>query len=301
MPKNILCHKTRHGKMSPFNQKLAFVITKHGKQKVISPPLETHLHMRCQHFKIDTDKLGTFSFEKPRTLSALDCAKAKCQMAYDSIDHLAKSSLCFVSSEGSFGPHPGLGMLNCNKELLYFWDPKEGFEFAIEDTSLNTNLNQGVFNHLDEFLKVAHSWLFPSHSVIVWPHGSKNPSHLFKGINQLDTLENVFEIAKKASVDQRVCMQTDMRADQNPTRMAFIGELAKKMAQRLAQHCPKCQKPGWGSMKVHGRLPCKDCFSDTSLPAYETLTCKSCGFTSSRSRSDGLTHADPSYCYSCNP
>ncbi len=300
MPENILLVKKTHGIMSLFENKKALIITKHGKQKVIAPPLERHLHLPSSVFEIDTDKLGTFSKEIPRTMSPRDCAKAKCKIAYDTFEHISKQSFCFISSEGSFGSHPDYPMLRCNTEILYFWDPTHDFELFIQDTTLSTNLDHGVFDNLDDFLKVTQSWQFPSHSVILEPHKPKEEC-FFKGIHDHQTLLSAFEKAQNGSLDGRVFIQTDMRADQNPTRMAFIGELAEKMALRLSQNCPACQSPGWGSLSFNGQLPCQVCFLETSLSAYETLSCERCGYSLSKPRSDGLIKADPSYCYSCNP
>lgn len=58
------------------------LLTRHGKEKILAPSLAAGLEVRLLHTDgYDTDRLGTFSGEVPRTLSALACAQKKAELA----------------------------------------------------------------------------------------------------------------------------------------------------------------------------------------------------------------------------
>jgi hypothetical protein len=51
----------------------------------------------------------------------------------------------------------------------------------------------------------------------------------------------------RLSEDGNALVETNMRADMNPTRMQVIKEWADCFAKRLATTCPFCYNPGWES------------------------------------------------------
>lgn len=58
------------------------LLTRHGKQRIIAPLMDRHLGARLVHTDdFDTDSLGSFSGETPRTMSALECATHKARLA----------------------------------------------------------------------------------------------------------------------------------------------------------------------------------------------------------------------------
>jgi hypothetical protein len=85
-----------------------------------------------------------------------------------------------------------------------------------------------------------------------------------------------------------VWAETDMRAQYNPSRMQAIGELADKLAQRLATSCPKCAAPGWGRIKAEKGLNCEYCDQPTEMIAHEIYGCVLCDHTETLPRVDGL-------------
>ncbi len=92
-----------------------------------------------------------------------------------------------------------------------------------------------------------------------------------------------------------------MRADMNPTRMKLIGELAQKLANRIATACPKCDSPGFGLIHTEMGLPCSSCEMPTELTLNEVWGCVCCNHTEKRGRKDGLKQASPADCPFCNP
>jgi hypothetical protein len=110
--------------------------TKHAKSLAVAPPFWKHLEASVLEFVIDTDALGTFSGEVERKGNALDCARRKCELA---IDLLGDRANYFLSSEGSFGPHPVVPFLAQDQEILYFIDQDRGFHLHMVQASEKTN------------------------------------------------------------------------------------------------------------------------------------------------------------------
>ena len=92
-----------------------------------------------------------------------------------------------------------------------------------------------------------------------------------------------------------------MREHYNPTRMQAIGELAKKMADRLATCCPACAAPGWGFVDIEQGLRCEYCDQKTQMTAYEIYGCVLCDHKEKLKRKDNLTAAPQIHCGWCNP
>jgi hypothetical protein len=249
---------------------------------------------------LDTDTLGTFSGEVERIGNAFDCVQRKCEWGVT--HHNADYGL---ANEGSFGPHPLTPLLACDQEILYFIDRKRKFQLRLVHVSNKTNYQMKAVRSLEELHPFADAALFPSHALILRPNSSPSCSLsddiLFKGINNRTSLEEAFYASLKQSDDGQVWVETDMRAHMNPSRMAVIGELADKFANRLATVCPECDAPGWGSVRIDKGLPCELCGSPTELMAHEVFGCVLCNYNEKTARSDGLKAAPPMRCGRCNP
>lgn len=285
--------------MDVFKQKTCFVVTKHAKEQVILPPLKKVLGLDGKGFYLDTDIFGTFCGKKPRIHTPLECAKQKCLSAASLNHHL--TNLCFVSSEGSFGPHPTYPIVNCDHELLYFYDPTTSFSFSVSEYFFETHILRKLFEHLEDFLTEAAIWKFPSHGILLRPHIPTENHILFKNIASFEELTSSFESCQKASLDKKVIIESDMQASFNPTRMANIGKLAEKLARKLYQCCPRCSWPGWDVVAYQDYLHCERCFTQTKLGKYELSLCQQCLYEEIKPRQDGLIKADPRYCLFCNP
>ncbi|MDP4663699.1 MAG: hypothetical protein NWS74_08540, partial [Salibacteraceae bacterium] len=65
-----------------FQGRNLIVATKHQKESVIAPLLQTALGVQClTNPAFDTDKLGTFTGEVERVLDPIQTARQKCLMA----------------------------------------------------------------------------------------------------------------------------------------------------------------------------------------------------------------------------
>jgi hypothetical protein len=272
--------------------------TKHAKSLATGPAFAEHLGASVLEFVIDTDTFGTFTRERPRTGSALEAARLKCELGLQ----LAGSHAVYgLASEGSFGPHPALPFLAADCEILYFIDRQRGFHLHMSELSEATNYLQRAITSLDELAEFARTAQFPSHALILRPEGSLEPDLLFKGLSDPAALRQAFETCRKARPGSRIWVETDMRASFNPSRMAVIATLARKLARRLATECPSCKSPGWGIVKSEPGLPCAYCSEPTAMTAREISGCVLCNHQEQSPRSDGLTHAPQGQCQNCNP
>ena len=125
--------------------------------------------------------------------------------------------------------------------------------------------------------------------------------NIYKGIITRDELVHAIRTCAAASADGLALIQTDMRAHFNPTRMASLGVLADRLAERLLCLCRSCGAPGYGMTGVERGLPCQMCGLPTELVIREVFGCAACGTRDTRPRSDGLTLGEPTYCPECNP
>ena len=272
--------------------------TKHAKSLAIAPPFWEHLGASVIEYVVDTDLLGTFSGEKEREGSALDCARRKCEW---SLKRLGTKAEFALASEGSFGPHPDIPFLPCDREILYFIDQRRGFHLHLSEVTERTNYRMQTATSWPDMLGLVDQVQFPSHGLILCPNHKDLSKPIFKGIDCLDDLEAAFETCMALSRDGGVWVETDMRADHNPTRMDVIGTLAAKMARRLATLCPNCTAPGWGSLRVEKGLSCQQCGMPTNMVKSEIFGCVLCPFEEKLARRDGLQYAEPSMCAFCNP
>lgn len=272
--------------------------TKHGKERVIAPAVQSICQASILVAEIDTDELGTFSGEIPRIGTPRDVVQKKARLG------MQKLNVPYgIATEGSFGPHPSLPFLPYHEELLVFIDDELGltlFEHAGTDA---TNFSHSIISTEQELREFAERVKFPEHGLIVRPGGTsaKTNAELEKGITHLATLEEAFRRAKAESDEGKVFVETDMRAHLNPTRMAVIAQLGERLARRLSTPCPQCSTPGWGVTKIARGLPCCDCGTPTELPLGEVFTCCRCSFEEVRPQEHANGLVSSMYCSLCNP
>lgn len=272
--------------------------TKHAKSIAAAKPFWQKLGASMLEYPLDTDALGTFSGEVERQGNALECVRRKCEWGIETLGDKVEYGL---ASEGSFGPHSQIPFLPCDQEILYFIDRKRSFHLHLVHVTEKTNYQMKAVSSLEELHEFAKSAQFPSHALIVRPNDKKDSSLLLKGIDTPKALEQAFHASVKASGDGLAWVETDMRAQYNPSRMEAISELAAKMAERLVTECPKCVAPGWGRVNVEKGLHCEYCDQPTKLIAYEIYGCVLCDHKEKHSRADGLTVAPQMNCGWCNP
>lgn len=278
----------------PYRSHRVALLTQHGKQRVIAPALHAAVGCKVERVSgIDTDLLGTFTREIPRAGTQLDAARRKARLG------MARAGLPLgIASEGAFGPDPLLGMLPWNLEVLIWIDDVRSLEITASAQAI------AHFGHLqtgdwDAARAFAQQWRFPDHHLVVRPDSASDP-RMRKGITSWEDFERQFHWAQDASANAEVFIETDMRANANPTRMCVIRSAAIELGQRLASLCPCCQAPGfWRVGRVPG-LPCSLCGEATQDAVADRFGCVRCDHQHMRERTEASL-ADPAHCDFCNP
>ncbi len=283
---------------NPYHGCDAVLATMHGKEAAIAPLLRERIGLAVVvPEEIDTDAFGTFTGEIPRHGTIKEAAIAKARLG------MATTGLSLgIASEGSYGPHPFIPFIPAGVELLVVVDDERGIvvseHFLYEETNFShivTNDPEGI----DDFL---HKAGFPEHGMVVGPSSpAAGQSTPLKGIQTRADLGEAIRSGAAASADAKALVQTDMRAHQNPTRMAAIGRLTERLAQRLMAFCPACGMPGFGLVEVVKGLPCEACSGPSTLVLHEVFSCTACDHQEQRPRADGLQFAEQVWCSLCNP
>jgi len=238
---------------------------------------------------LDTDQLGTFAGDIPRTLSPHATARTKARLGMQ----IAGTSLG-LASEGSFSS--GFGPLVEHMEILLFIDDNLGLEL-VEGTVCVSPIPGGRRVHTaDTALTFASAVGFPEQGVIV-QGTANNHTTAYKNFRQTTDLE---ETVTSLLIDQStVVIMPDYRAHMAPSRADTIRALCDQMAQRLATACPQCQAPGFGQVGVEHGVPCSLCWSATRVIAADIHGCGRCSHQARVPRNHTL--ADPQWCDDCNP
>lgn len=280
--------------MKLFENRELLIVTKHGKEEILKPLLESALNVKCiSNTTFDTDTLGTFSGEVERKDDPLTTIRKKCTSAMSHYNcDLA------VASEGSFGPHPSAFFSSVNDELVLFMDTKNNIEVIGRKVSLETNFTVKELTNLADFKVFLHQVKFPSHKVIL-----RNPYHkgieIYKDIRTDDEAENIFCFLREKY--GKVLVETDMRAMNNPTRMSVIKEAAQNMLLKLNTPCPSCSSPGFSVTSSVAGLPCSNCNYPTRSILYDVFSCAKCTFSDKKYFPRNQYFEDPMYCDNCNP
>jgi hypothetical protein len=286
------------GVSGPYCGSALALVTRHGKQRALARPFRRGLGIELQvHDTFDTDQLGTFSGERERPAGPLQTCRLKAEQGL-----VASGAALALASEGSFGPHPAVPFLPLAQEWMVFLDPQRGLCVAETLVGCPTNFDHWQGGAGED----PAPWLarigFPSHAVIVRPRQPIHPDMtVAKGLRDAEALHRAIQRACRESADGQAQLETDMRADRNPTRMAAIRRLGVKLVRRLATPCPSCGAPGWGVLERPRGLPCAWCRTPTDLARGEIHGCVACGHQQERPRPDGLVTADPGRCGFCNP
>ncbi len=286
---------------TPYAGQTLVLASKHGKQRALARPLRLALGLELRLAEgLDTDSLGTFSGEVERQGSASHTCRRKAELGLS----VSGCDLA-IASEGSFGPHPQIPWLPAGEEILVFLDARRDLLIQERRRGLRTNFDQRVVSAPEDLGPWPQQVGFPSHALIVRAHreagSSTAATGLRKGLRSEPELQAAIRAAAACSSDGRALVETDMRADRNPTRMATIRALAFALVRRIGSPCPACGSPGWGVVESRGGLPCSWCRTPTPRLAAEILGCPACSHHLERPRPDGLLTADPQHCPRCNP
>lgn len=277
--------------MSYKNQSI-LLASKHEKEQAIATPFAQRLSCQLVVLDFDTDVFGTFTDEIERTQSPYDTCVLKAKSA------AAEYNMPLaLASEGSFGPHPAMPFIPCDHEIMVFVDEENGFIIHEQLISQKTNYASLIIDRHTDLQSFLTQALFPSHALTLQSATSKRV--IGKGIRDHERLGCLLD--EGFAQEDRLLLATDMRAMMNPSRMAVIGELADKLAQRIACLCPGCGAPGFGYKTTRGHLHCTDCDAPTALYEHEVMGCIQCDHENVLARHDGMTDAEPRYCDYCNP
>lgn len=277
------------------NQPIAFA-TKHHKEKVIAPVFERKLGARFLIPCVDTDLLGTFSGEIERPAPALEVVEQKARLGME-ISGLPLG----LASEGSFGPHPSIPFIPCNREILFFVDEIRGFSLHESFLSIKTNYAYQDVSNFEEALDFLAKAQFPEHGILLYPSPWTNKDIIFKDLKDIGLIKNAFDVCKEQSPDGRVLIKTDMRSHRNPSRQKVISALARRLVHRLLTPCPACQMPGWGHVKTVTGLPCSACHTPTQEVHHDVYGCTSCDTQEISPKNAFDLFASPARCMACNP
>ena len=277
-----------------FEGRELLIVTKHEKEKVVSPILERELGVKCvvtENF--DTDILGTFTGEVERIDSPIVTARKKCLMAME----LTNYDLA-ISSEGSFGAHPSIFFVPADEELILFIDKKNDLEILARELSTETNFSGSEIKTEEELMEFADKVKFPSHGLII--RRSKNDfTEIVKGITSKEILRSTFNYF--ISNYGTSFIETDMRALYNPTRLKVIEKLTKKLSDKINKLCSVCKTPGFGITDVKKGLPCRICNFPTRSTLSYIYSCQKCSFSYEEKYPNGKNTEDPMWCDLCNP
>lgn len=269
------------------------LLTQHGKERVIAPVLE--LALGCRMGRVagyDTDLLGTFTREVPRPGTQLDAARKKARIGMD----LAGLPIG-LASEGSFGPDPYAGLFPWNVEMIVWIDDTLDIE-VVGVASGKTNFSHLLTANWGEAAAFARAAGFPEHSLVARPQHEDDP-RIRKGIPDWKTLREAFRWACGEADNGRAFLETDGRADKNPTRMERIGQAAQELARKLCTLCPTCNAPGFQLAERIPGLPCEDCGAPTREAKEDIHRCVRCGHQVTVERPKKAAPAGR--CDFCNP
>ncbi|MFM6935255.1 MAG: DUF6671 family protein [Flavobacteriales bacterium] len=279
---------------SLFSGRTLLVATMHGREKVIAPVLEPFLGVKCVvPVAFDSDQFGTFSGEIQRLKSPLETLREKCRAALENT-----SADLILASEGSFGAHPYLPFTVANEEVLILMDLKNGLEIVAKKLSTETNFEGRWISSEEELREMMDRIDFPSHRLIL-KDAENHAKVILKNATDLDEIMRQFHFIKHQN--ERVYVETDMRAMNNPMRMRVIEQATHQLLAKIHVCCPACHAPGFDVVAHVPGLPCQVCAFPTAAILSRQFKCQKCQFEKVENRADGKKMEDPMFCPMCNP
>lgn len=281
-----------------FRGRLGAIATMHRKEAAMADRLQQGLAIKTMvPSNFNTDAFGTFTRDVPRAGTQIEAARRKAKAALE----MTGATLAFAS-EGTFGPHPSLPFLPCNRELVLLLDLDHGLELVGEAVSTETNFRHQRITQVEDAVAFAKSIGFPDHGLVVRVDpdtGMEAP--IRKGIVSEAELVEAVEWAIATAPNHTAHVETDMRAMMNPTRMKVIAEATEDLLRRVHQTCPQCDAPGFDVTRQLPGLPCELCGFPTGLVHTSIYQCRQCGFQHELLFPYGNSTADPGQCSYCNP
>jgi len=266
----------------------AALLTRHGKGSVIGPVLRDGLAIEVvETDAFDTDRLGTFSGEIERTLSPLDCARRKAELAIE-----CTGLTVGLGSEGSFGPGP-LGPLGTwNTELIAWHDPPHGWTI-VGRAQGPCSVRRQVVHDVPSALDFARQ--IPVDQALIVSSGSR----YHKALYGVDAVAAAAAACLALAPGTAVTIEFDLRAQHSPERRTRIAAAARDLLRRLESLCPRCGRPDFCPDLLIPGLPCADCGEPTQTARERAARCTACRHEARFPVADVV--ADPQFCSACNP
>jgi len=278
---------------SPYQGQKISLLTKHGKELVIGSELSQANCTLVHVHDFDTDLLGNFTRDIPRSGSQLEAARKKAQIGME----LAKLPIG-IANEGAFSEDPFMGVIPWNYELIVLIDSTRDIEIVAYADSKAQHAS-ALISNWQELEEQLAKFGFPEHYLVVKPDGSDSKQSI-TGISSLKCLKDSYEWARERSSSGKIWIENDLRAFANPTRMQNIQKAAHQLVQKMHSLCPKCQCPGFWITRAIDGLPCSVCDTPTKQTIAKVWQCLQCRFEKEEHVSSDLK-ADPKYCDYCNP
>lgn len=283
----------------------AAVGTKHHKTATIALALGGPAGLKLQTTYVDTDTLGTFTGETPRTGGARQTAITKAEWACQ------ESGLDLgLGSEGSFFPHPDVGFITMHIEHVGLTQPSTGLTIIgsaigaapwVQTRTLTPEANlNAIADKLGELLASGTQRLIVRPDAETSATTAEACDGISKGIATIEHLRTAVDHAIGHSETGRVIVETDLRAHHCPPRHDLIHAAAQDLAQRLATRCPTCHSPGFGRQESRPGAPCAWCAGPTATLLQHVYSCPACRYTEVETL-PGSESADPGTCPECNP
>ncbi|MDX2256306.1 MAG: DUF6671 family protein [Pseudanabaenaceae cyanobacterium bins.39] len=281
-----------------FRDRLAIIATMHHKEKAIAPILEANLGLNSLVPKdFDSDLFGTFTRDIDRPAGQIETAKLKAMRGLE----LWESAEIAIASEGSFFPHPLLG-LPYNREIVLLHDKRHNFTVYGEHLSAETNFRHRQISSYDQAYEFAVQIGFPDHAIVLMPDAQTTAKQsIYKGINSIEMLRSAVDELLARSPNHQIHIETDMRALHNPTRMQNITKATSDLVRKLQQRCPQCNFVNFDVTDKIGGLPCELCGLPTPSIRAHRYSCERCQFQQEIPFPNHTQTADPMYCNYCNP
>lgn len=268
------------------------IATKHQKERVLVPLLRGTLGASVMHVPFDTDQFGTFSGEIPRPGDQTTTLKAKVRGAA-----LTTEARFIVGSEGAISSHPLIPSAGLAHELVTIYDREADVFVYGRHTGILPHIHSGSVRRVAEVSAVLKRFDYPTHQVILKNHPTK-PSAIIKDMGTEAELRSAAEKLLRWPW-QRVYLETDVRADRHPERMALIEKAGEDLVANLLRECPQCSRGGFSPTRSTPGLPCSTCSTPTDMPQSTTYSCPYCHHE--QSIKNETECADSATCPRCNP
>ncbi|MDX1706632.1 DUF6671 family protein [Pseudidiomarina sp.] len=277
--------------MIPYEPQQIALLTKHGKAQWIAPELESLGFTVVATEAFDTDLFGTFSGERERKDSPLECTKRKAALACE-----LTGLRLGLGSEGSFGGGPMPGLMNWDQEILVLYDAHRDVYVAAVAAGAIALRDFSDSDLPDLTGKLAQ--FAPGQAWVV--HTDKG---IFKGLHSASAIYELLQAHQlwdgETFLGEHLRIQPDYRAMNCPERQRFIAAAAVQLRERLLSLCPECGEVNFWLTDVRRGLPCQHCGLPTELTSRTIKSCSGCGFTLEEPVTE--KYADPMHCQVCNP